>query len=153
MAKPTSTQKRRYREFTDLRKKRVLSLIMARMGQGEWLRVGLKRYDLSMGSFFSWLNKFELNEQYTQAKELLGHALAQDTIDLCDEVPPMAPDGKIDNGAVNWMRLRVDTRKWLLSKVTKQYSERKDVNLSGELNTKTTIVPTFKQFVESNVKQ
>ena len=51
--------------------------------------------------------------------------IAADTMLIADQPPPLTPDGKVDNGAVQAMRLQVDTRKWLLSKLApKRYGER-----------------------------
>lgn len=140
------------RKHKTLRKKRLISLILARMSDGWWLRKSCRYYGVSVGSAMDWVDEFNLADQYARAKENLGHAVAEDTIELSESAFVSTPEGKIDPAWVNYLRLQIDTRKWLISKITKQYSERKDVNLSGELNTKTTIVPTFKQFVESNVK-
>lgn len=147
-----SLPKKKRKNYSDLRKKRLIKLIIARMSDGLWLRKACRLYDVKPSTALLWVDVYNLSEQYARAKEESGLWQAEDMIEMVDEVPPTDAEGRVDRGYLEWRRQRIDTRKWLMSKITKQFSERKDVNLSGELNTKTTIVPTFKQFVESNVK-
>jgi hypothetical protein len=60
--------------------------------------------------------------QYTRAREAQMDALAEDLLEIADGSDP----------DVNRARLRVDTRKWLMSKIApKRFGERKAHELSG----------------------
>ncbi len=83
-------------------------------------------------TFMLWVDQTpELTERYARARHDLIEKLAAEAIAIADQPPPLTPDGKVDNGAVQAMRLQVDTRKWLLSKLApKRYGER--VTLAGD---------------------
>lgn len=83
-------------------------------------------------TFMLWVDQTpELAERYARARHDLIEKLAAEAIAIADQPPPLTPDGKVDNGAVQAMRLQVDTRKWLLSKLApKRYGER--VTLAGD---------------------
>lgn len=68
--------------------------------------------------------------------------IAEDIVEIADEIPlaefPMA-DGttaqRVDNGAIQRNKLRVDTRKWIMSKLApKKYGDSSKIELSGEVN-------------------
>lgn len=60
--------------------------------------------------------------QYTRAREAQMDALAEDILEIAD-----GPDAD-----VNRARLRVDTRKWLMSKIApKRFGDRKTHEVSG----------------------
>jgi hypothetical protein len=92
---------------------------------------------------FLWLRKHpEFNDQYAKAKEESTDALFEEIIDIADDgsndwMRKNNPDneGYITNGeALQRSRLRVDTRKWALSKLKpKKYGDRVHTEHSGEV--------------------
>lgn len=79
----------------------------------------------------------EFIQQYAQAKEQ-GLAAWEEEINkiAADDSRDLQPDGKggfkSDNTAVNRDRLRIDTKKWLMSKLMpKKYGEKSGVEVSG----------------------
>lgn len=67
--------------------------------------------------------------QYAQAREDQADTLADEIQDIADTAPTQVVDDKgvarIDSGYVNWMRLRIDSRKWVASKLKpKKYGDR-----------------------------
>jgi len=69
-----------------------------------------------------------LAEQYKAAREAMIDKIADDTVALADADPERGPDGKVDSGWVSNQRLKIDTRKWLLSKLApKKYGDRQIV--------------------------
>lgn len=78
----------------------------------------------------------EFRTQYAQAKIDQADILAEECLEIADELennayqPNVVEDEeddhyKIDNGIVNCARLRIDTRKWLASKLLpKQYGDK-----------------------------
>lgn len=87
----------------------------------------------SMQTVFRWLReKDSFREQYTRAKEEAADAMIEEMSEIADEMPAYTPEGKIDPSDVNNRRLRIDTRKWLASKLKpKKYGERVAVGGDG----------------------
>ena len=68
---------------------------------------------------------------FEAARAVQAHRFAEELIALCDEVPPMLEDGRVDQGWVTWQKMRIDTRKWTASRILpKEYGEH--VALKGD---------------------
>lgn len=89
-----------------------------------------------------WLRNFpEFRVQYTQAREDLLEHWAEQIVDISDDnekdtIVITNEDGssqvKVDHDHINRSRLRVDTRKWLLSKLgAKKYGDK--LNVEAEI--------------------
>lgn len=71
--------------------------------------------------------------QYDAALKIRAMRWAEEVLEISDELPPITGEGKIDGAGVAHQRLRVDSRKWLLSKVLpKVYGEKIDVTSDGK---------------------
>ena len=92
---------------------------------------------------FNWLRTYpEFLEQYARAKEESSDAMAEDLLDIADDgtndyVEKETQDGVtytvINNENIQRSRLRVDSRKWLMSKMKpKKYGDRIDHTSGGE---------------------
>jgi len=73
-------------------------------------------------TIFDWRNKYpSFDEQYTRAKKQQAHVLADEILEIADNVSKdfKIVDGKVKTSHedINRAKLRIDTRKWLLSKV------------------------------------
>ena len=103
--------------------------ICGRMETGESLR-SICRDDAfpTLGAVIKWLandaNKsFRL--QYAHSRQVGLEVMADEVLNIADQEPVKTTDGKIDNAGVQHQRLRVDTRKWILSKqLPKVYGDR-----------------------------
>ncbi len=118
-----------------------------RIAQGESVR-SLTSDDRmpAMATFFRWLHeKEEFKEQYAIAKELGAEALFADIIGIADDgtndwMEQQDSEGNVTgyrlNGeAVARSRLRVDTRKWYLSKVLpKVYGDKQQIEQTVNFN-------------------
>lgn len=90
---------------------------------------------------FRWLRtRDEFCKQYARAKEESTDAMAEDIIDISDDsTGDYVEDGekmtrKLNNENVQRSRLRVDTRKWIMSKMKpKKYGDKVDVTSGGEV--------------------
>ncbi len=90
---------------------------------------------------FRWLRTNDtFRAQYARAKEESADALADEMMDIADdgsndwmEVHQRGNVGWVENGeAMQRSRLRVDTRKWIASKLKpKKYGDKIDATLSG----------------------
>lgn len=80
----------------------------------------------------------EFAEQYVRARRVGYLLLGEDLLAEADEAPERIAGGGIDSGSVNDKRLRVDTRKWMLSKMLpKVFGEKLALEHSGEINVRT----------------
>ena len=79
---------------------------------------------------YRWLNKYpEFSNMYAKAKEDAADTLAEEIQDIADSMPMETTDKegntKFDPGYIQWMRLRVDARKWVAAKLKpRKYGDR-----------------------------
>ena len=120
--------------------------ICNRIAEGESLRKICKDEHLpDKGTVFTWLldeDKKDFHDQYARARAAQAENLFEETLEIADDgtndyVTVESEDGQVTerlNGEhVQRSRLRVDTRKWYLSKVLpKKYGEKIDVTSDGE---------------------
>lgn len=110
--------------------------ICARMAEGQSLRE-ICRDEAMPGqrTVFQWLQKHsEFAQQYAKAREQLLEHWADEIVEIADDgsndwIERQNRDGStyevVDQEHINRSRLRVDTRKWLMSKLgPKKYGER-----------------------------
>lgn len=118
--------------------------ICARLAQGRTLRDVCRDKDMPDESTVrQWAaeNYQGFYPHYTHAREVGYQAMADEAIAIADDIsrdykPRKARDGSVemvvDQEHVNRSRLRVDTRKWLLSKaLPKIYGDRVTTEVSG----------------------
>ena len=85
---------------------------------------------------YRWLSRFpEFCNMYTKAKEDQADTLAEEIQDISDQMPMEKTDGNgntsFDSAYIQWMRLRVDARKWVAAKLKpRKYGDR--VELAGD---------------------
>jgi hypothetical protein len=94
-------------------------------------------------SVYQWLAKYpEFSQQYAQAQADRTHAMAEDILAIADdgtndwmERNHGDDESWVTNGeALQRSRLRVDTRKWLMSKMApKKYGDKQQVEHSGSI--------------------
>jgi len=120
--------------------------VLDSLAEGNSLRTACKSDDLpSMSTVFKWLRTIpEFAQQYARAKEEGATALFEEMMDIADDgtndwMETHSKDGDAigwrENGeALQRSRLRVDVRKWALSKILpKKYSDRIDLgNADGQ---------------------
>jgi hypothetical protein len=119
----------------------LVATICERIASGESVRSIVKDEDMPvMSTFFRWLHeKEDFKEQYNIAKQLGADAMFADIIGIADDgtndyMEVMDREGgiggwKANGEVIQRSRLRVDTRKWYLSKVLpKIYGERQQID-------------------------
>lgn len=123
--------------------------ICARLAEGESMRsISVDDTMPAMTTLFRWLReKPEFRQQYEKAKEEAADALTEEMLDIADDASNdwMVRHGKDDqeswqlNGEhVQRSRLRIDTRKWIASKLKpKKYGEK--LELDGKVDGNITI--------------
>lgn len=101
--------------------------LIALLREGASITAAAAQCKTTVGWINHWL-KVDTNfaESFARAREEGYAVLAEELLDIADEDPGiLAPSGATDSGAVQHMKLRIDTRKWILSKMLpKVYGDR-----------------------------
>jgi hypothetical protein len=102
----------------------------------------LKKITESLGfgvrTVYKWLDSNEeFRHQYARAKEAQADMLAEEMLEIADDSANDTIDGEygpMENKEwVNRSKLRVDTRKWIASKLKpKKYGDKLDLTTDGE---------------------
>lgn len=116
-------------------------IICERIANGESLRAICREEDMpAMSTVFRWLNLVaEFSDQYARAREEQADTYADELVSIADEGETkviVGNDGTTmvayDSTAVARNRLRVDTRKWVASKLkSKKYGDKIQQELTG----------------------
>ena len=124
--------------------KKLAGEICAKLADGETLREVCRAEDMPPESTVRRWALEDFNgfaAQYARAREIGYHAMADELVEIADDGSNdwMARNGdeddrQIDGEHLGRSRLRVDTRKWLLSKaLPKVYGDKLDLNHGGEV--------------------
>jgi len=118
---------------TPEQKAQQIEQILALMHGGFSLTKACGTVNLTAPSFLEWTEKDEaLAKRYARAREACIEKMAEEVLEISDEQPAVDSFGKIDSGDVQNRKLRVDTRKWLLSKLApKKYGEKIQNEVTG----------------------
>ncbi len=123
--------------YSEEKKEDVFNFILKQIEyNGKSLRSVLKMDGMpSSQTFYVWLeNDASKSKQYARACEKRADALFEEILDIADESKmdkKTLDDGKevVDNEVVQRSRLRIDARKWMLSKMNpKKYSDKIQVD-------------------------
>jgi hypothetical protein len=118
-------------------------LILERIESGEALRKILPTIHISSETFYRWIDSDELkSKRYARACELRADSIFEDILEIADDSSgdlKITNEGKeiMDSEFVQRSRLRVDARKWIVSKLNpKKYGDRLELDNkhSGEIN-------------------
>lgn len=90
----------------------------------------------SLSTVFKWIREIpEFSQQYARATEERTEFQAEELLDISDNAPNVIVGGedRSDNARVQAERVRVDTRKWLMSKMKpKKYGDKIDMTTNGK---------------------
>ena len=127
--------------YSKEQKEEILNNIFNMIESGKSLRFALSQIPLSSSTFFIWIEEYpEKSKQYAYVTdirtELKFESIEQD---YSEEPQRDAETGRIDSAWVQLQRLKIDAKKWELSKLNpKKYGDKIQQEHSGEL--KTTII-------------
>ena len=112
----------------------ILNDIFQSIESGNSLRKCLLAVKISSKTFFEWIDSYpEKAKQYTRACEARTHLKFESIEEDYSEPPKLDDCGKIDSAWVQLQRLKIDAKKWELSKLNpKKYGDRVDVTSDGE---------------------
>lgn len=121
--------------------------ILTSIAEGKSLRESCDKENLTPGNWINWINSDkQLLEQYTHAREVRAELLFDEMLDIADEVSSdtIIDDNGNEKANSEWIarsRLRVDTRKWALSKMLpKKYGDKIEVDNKGEVGLTVSII-------------
>lgn len=122
----------------------IASIICARMSDGESLRSICRCDDMpSMGAVFKWLAKHEeFREQYGLAMSARADSMFEEMLDIADDGTNdwmLTNDGdeRFNTEHVQRSRLRLDTRKWMLARMSpRKYGDKQELQHSGQIGLK-----------------
>jgi hypothetical protein len=115
----------------------LVNTICLRIAEGESLNKICKDKKMpDKATVFRWLvNDQVFCDKYARARELQAETQFDELIDIVDQHPDLAHvigkngeviEVKFDSSYVQWMKLRVDTRKWTAARMApKKYGEHK----------------------------
>lgn len=115
----------------------IAAYVCAQIADGNSLRKICREDGVpALTTIFEWLgSKPEFAEQYARAKEAQADAMAEDMLDIADMPPAIGEKGTVDSGDVAHMRLRIDTRKWIASKLKpKKYGDKIEQEIKGDMS-------------------
>lgn len=118
----------------------MADVICERIADGRSLRKICLDEDMpATSSVFKWLGLHpSFAEQYARAREAQADTMADEILDISDDGRNdtyMGDDGieRTDTDVIARSKLRVDSRKWLASKMApKKYGEKLDLNHGGQ---------------------
>ena len=127
--------------YSEKQKEEILNNIFNMIESGKSLRFALSQIPLSSSTFFIWIEEDpEKSKRYAYVTDIRTD-LKFESIeqDYSEEPQRDAETGRIDSAWVQLQRLKIDAKKWELSKLNpKKYGDKIQQEHSGEL--KTTII-------------
>lgn len=104
-----------------------------KMRTGLSARKACKAAGMAQASFYEHAVKPHLAEQYAKSREALLEHWAEDAMEIADESVGSLASGGMDSAAIAKQKLRIDTRKWFLSKLApKKYGDKIESTLVGD---------------------
>lgn len=124
----------RMSRYSEAQKKDIANKVVSAMQGGMSLHKSCAFVGINEVVFYRWIDSNpDLKERITRARDGLINKMAEEILELADAQPMIDNEGKVDNGWVNQTRLRIDARKWLLSKLCpKKYGDRLQVSGNSE---------------------
>lgn len=126
---------------------KIFNYVCTEIEKGRALRNILKEKEMpSSSTFYQWLdNNIEKSKQYARATEVRAEIIFDDIIAIADENTNdtyIDDNGfeKVNKDVIQRSRLRIDARKWVLSKLNpKKFGEKLDVTSDNKPITQTPI--------------
>lgn len=91
--------------------------VYSMISEGVEYRIIAEKIPASVSALMYWLTQHDEQVAYASAREVRANYLAEECISIADQDPGVNEHGATDSGAVAHQRLRVDTRRWITSKM------------------------------------
>lgn len=126
--------------YTDKDKDNIFEYVCQEIEKGRALRNVLKDENMpSTSTFYQWLDNDEVKaKQYARATEVRADIIFDDILAIADENTNDTSINEngievVNNDVIQRSRLRIDARKWVLSKLNpKKFGDKTDVTSGGE---------------------
>ena len=126
--------------YTDKDKDNIFEYVCQEIEKGRALRNVLKDENMpSTSTFYQWLDNDEVKaKQYARATEVRADIIFDDILAIADENTNDTSINEngievVNNDVIQRSRLRIDARKWVLSKLNpKKFGDKTDITSSGE---------------------
>jgi hypothetical protein len=125
----------------------IADRICAEIASGSSLRTICRPDEMpAVATIFNWFRRYpDFLEQYTRAKEEQADAMAEEMLDIADDANNDWMERRNTEGEnIGWQingehvqrsRLRIETRKWLASKLkAKKYGDKVEQTVKGDPN-------------------
>ena len=123
--------------YTEKQKEEILNNIFEKIEEGISTRKAVVECGIPAKTFYQWIEADgEKSKQYARVKEL-GIEAKFDSIenDYSEEPQRDSETGKIDTGWVQLQRLKIDAKKWELSKLApKKYGDKLELEQNGTIS-------------------
>lgn len=143
-AKSNVSKKKAKQGAPTLYTEKLAEKICEKLANTEWgVHRVAKEFGITATSIFKWLNNYpEFADKYARAREMQAEFMAQSILDIADDSRSdtiITKKGDIPNTEwINRSKLRVDSRKWLMSKLApRKYGDK--VEHSGTLDLNHTV--------------
>lgn len=119
--------------------KELIPAVLESIKENGNLRMSCRIHGVKPSTFMDWVKADKaLAEQYADAREVGLDAMALEILDIADDglndtYVDEQGNTRTDHDVIARSRLRVDSRKWLLSKLMpKKYGDKIDITTQGE---------------------
>ena len=129
--------------YSKEQKEEILNNIFNMIESGKSLRFALSQIPLSSSTFFIWIEEDpEKSKHYAYVTDIRTELKFESIEQDYSEEPQRDPEtGRIDSAWVQLQRLKIDAKKWELSKLNpKKYGDKIQQEHSGEVKTTTTVI-------------
>ena len=129
--------------YSKEQKEEILNNIFNMIESGKSLRFALSQIPLSSSTFFIWIEEDpEKSKHYAYVTDIRTELKFESIEQDYNEEPQRdAETGRIDSAWVQLQRLKIDAKKWELSKLNpKKYGNKIQQEHSGEVKTTTTVI-------------
>jgi hypothetical protein len=112
----------------------IATRICVELSSGRSLRAICEEADMpDKATVFRWLAANEtFRDQYARARDAQADAMLDDILEIADQYDNL--QDKLDVEHINRAKLRIDTRKWAMSKMSpKKYGDKLDLNHAGNV--------------------
>ena len=124
--------------YSKEQKEEILNNIFNMIESGKSLRFALSQIPLSSSTFFIWIEEDpEKSKHYAYVTDIRTELKFESIEQDYSEEPQRDPEtGRIDSAWVQLQRLKIDAKKWELSKLNpKKYGDKIQQEHSGEIKT------------------
>lgn len=129
----TRAPAREVRQYTDTEKSVLIEECLEVISNGGSAAVFAREVGITVSTIYGWLG--EVEDRYQKARADRAHGLFEEIKTKVEEPVPRTQFGTTDSGAVQLLRLKVDTYKWMASKLLpKTYGDKLEVDAKVQVS-------------------